>query len=207
MPLETILKALDAEAERQEAEIRQAAQAKIAKIQADARQQAEAVHQKHLDAIRPPLKREQARVRNQAQQRALQMVLGTREVALSDVLEATAQRLAHFSESEIYREFMAQLAMQAAEVLGRDQPLSFRVKQADVPLMKQVVQSLGLMASVQADIEGEDTVWNGGLGGLIALTADERISVVNTLEMRLQQVASIYRSQIADWVFGPPSEG
>jgi vacuolar-type H+-ATPase subunit E/Vma4 len=206
MPLEAILQALDAEAEVRVAEIRQDSAAQIEQIQKTARQQADVVHQKHVDAVEAPLQAEQARKHNQAKRRALQMVLGTREEAISAVLETAAQELAEFSRSAAYRPFMEQLVQEAVAILDPDQPPCVRVRESDLPLMQEIIQSLALPARTEPGLGGESTIWDSGLGGLMVATADERVRLINTLEVRLQRAAEMYRSQISEWLFGSQSE-
>ncbi|MCG3212491.1 MAG: V-type proton ATPase subunit E [Anaerolineae bacterium] len=206
MPLDAILRALDAEAERQVAAISQTTQADIARIEAETESRAEAIRRQQRAAIQAPLKAEQARLVNQAKLQALQMVLGTREELISNVLEKVAEYLADFSQSPDYADFLKRLAQETAAAIGPDQPLCLRVKRSDVELMRRTVRELGLSAGVEADLESENSTWNSGLGGLIALTGDERIGVVNTLEMRLQRAAEQHRAKIAAWLFEPPAE-
>lgn len=201
MPLETILQAIDAEAERQAADIAAAARAEITQIEAETQAKAEAIRQSHIDAAQVRLKAEQSRILNRANRQALQMVLGTREAAISAVLENTAEQLAQFARTPAYADVLQQLTLESAAALGKHQSLCITVKTDDVPLMKQVVGALEVSATVETGLEIGDTVWNGGLGGLIAATSDRRISVVNTLEMRLQQAALHYRARLAEWLF------
>lgn len=201
MPLEAILQAIDAEAERQIAGITAATRAEIAQIEADAQARAEAIRQSHVDAARTRLRAERSRILNRANRQALQIILGTREAAISAALDDTAEQLAQFTDSAAYTDLLHTLAQESAAALGQDQPLCITVKAADVPLMEQVVAALGLSATVKADLETGDTVWNSGLGGLIAATADRRVSLVNTLETRLYRAAQLYRAQLAEWLF------
>lgn len=207
MPLEAILQALDTEAEIRVAQIRQGTQAEIDQIRAAARQEAQAVHQQHLAAVEIPLRAEQARKHNQAKRRALQMVLGTREEAISAVLETAAQQLTEFSQSEAYRPFLERLVQEAIELLDSDQPLCLRVRSSDLPLMQEIIRSLELPVRVESGLGDESTIWDSGLGGLTVATADGRVSLINTLEVRLQRAAEMYRSQISEWLFGSQTEG
>jgi len=203
MPLETILQAIDAAAEGEVEAIRQAAQAEVAQIQANAQAQADAIRQKHHQAVQAPLKAEQTRLINQAKLKALQLVLGAREELLAATLAAAAQQLADFSHSAAYPEALKRLALEAATALGPAQPLHFLAQPADAPQLAQAVAELQLNATVTAD---EAALGAGSLGGLIAATADRRISVINTLEVRLQQAAARHRAQLAGWVFGAAEE-
>lgn len=206
MPLENILQALEAEAARQVAEIEQNAQAEIERIRTQAQQKAAAIRKQHLAEIQAPLRAEQARILNQAKLEALQIVMGTREALIDSALQATAQRLAALCASEAYTPLLRHLTQEAVDTLGGEDHLHLRVRSCDVDRMTCLVQYMGLSATVAGELEHEDESQEGGLGGLVVATADGRISLVNTLEARLRRVASLYRSQIAEMVFGAEQE-
>lgn len=206
MPLTTILQALEAEAKAQVAAIEAETGAEIARIKAEAQQQAQTAYQKHLDANRVPLKAEQLRILNRAKLQALQIVLGTREELISAALEETAQQLAQFSQTGAYADVLEHLTRETVAALNQTDGLTLRVKAADVPLMKQIAARLGLSATVNADLQGENTYWNSGLGGVIAATEAEQVSVINSLDVRLQRAATLHRGEIAGWLFDTSEE-
>jgi vacuolar-type H+-ATPase subunit E/Vma4 len=206
MPLENILQALEAEAERQVAEIEQAARDEIERIRAQAQTKAAAVRQKHMAAIQSPLQAERARILNQAKLEALRVVMGTRETLIASALEAAARCLASLPTTQAYAGLLQRLAQEAVNVLGASSRLRLRVQSCDVELMSRIVQETGLPATVEGGLESEASLW-GSLGGLIATTPDARISLVNTLDARLGRVASLYRGQIAEMVLGDGQEG
>jgi vacuolar-type H+-ATPase subunit E/Vma4 len=72
--------------------------------------------------------------------------------------------------------------------------------------MRSIVHEMGLSVTVEGGLERKDSPW-GCLGGLVAITPDARISLVNTLDARLGRVAGLYRSQIANLVFSDRGEG
>jgi vacuolar-type H+-ATPase subunit E/Vma4 len=205
MSLENILQALEAEAERQVAEIEGAAQAEIECIRAQAQAEAETVRQKHVAAIQVPLRAEQARILNQAKLEALRVVKGTREALLSSALEAAARRLAALPTMETYASLLQRLLQEAADTLGIDSGLHLHVHSCDVELMGHIVQRMGLSAAVEGDLENEASSW-ACPGGLVATNSDERVRLVNTLDARLGKVANLYRSQIAEMLFGGQQE-
>jgi len=200
MSLQNILQALEAEAEQQIAEIEQSAQVKIERIRAEAQTQAKAVRQKRLQAIQPPLRAEQARILNQAKLQALQRILGTREELLSAVLEKTAQLLVDLSDTGGYSPLLQALLQEAIETLAGPDQLHLRVQPQDVELMQEIVDKLGLAATVAGNLENEG-IWHSDLGGVIVTTSAGDISLVNSLEARLQRVAALRRAEIADLIF------
>ncbi|MBI1880896.1 MAG: hypothetical protein HYR94_22180 [Chloroflexi bacterium] len=211
MSLEKILQSLETEAERQIVELEQETQVQIERIRAQAGAEAETVRRKHLAAIRGPLQTEQARLLNQAKLKALQILLSTREELMTSALQAAARCLADLALTEAYPRLLRQLAQEVVDALGPDHSLHLRVSSRDVALMRHIVQEMGLSATVEDNLASEPRLANGTeaecLGGLIATTAEGRISLVNTLAARLQRVTHLYRSQIAELVLGPGQEG
>jgi vacuolar-type H+-ATPase subunit E/Vma4 len=206
MSLEVILQALEAEAERQVAEIEQAAQAEIDRIQAQARETAEAVRQEHLAAIQVPLRTEQTRLLNRAKLEAMQTVIEAREAMLNLLLATVAQHLVTLSTTSAYGRVLKQLMQEASETLAVQGRLQVRVLSRDVPLMEGVVQELALPAVVKGGLESEASAW-GGLGGAVVTTPDGSVSLDNTLDQRLQRATRLYRSHIAELLFTQNKEG
>jgi vacuolar-type H+-ATPase subunit E/Vma4 len=205
MPLDSILQALEAEAERQVAEIEQAAQAECEHICAKAQAEAVNIRQKHVAAIQAPLQSERARILNQAKLEALRVVMGTRETLMASALDAAAGCLAELPASDAYAGWLKKLTQEAVDSLGIDSQLSLCVRSRDLELMSSIVEEMQLSATVGVGLEGE-TSPRGCLGGLVATTCDGRVSLVNTLEARLDRVASLCRSQIAEMVLGAGGE-
>ena len=204
MPLENILHALEAEAERLVTEIGQATQAEVERIRAEAQAEAPVVRQKHITAIEAPLRAEQARILNRAKLEVLQIVMGTREDLITAVLEAAARRLEALPSTEAYADLLRQLMQEAVDAFGANS-LCLRVQSSDVALMKRIVREMGLSATVTGGLENEESPV-GNLGGVIATSSDGRISLVNTSAARLKRVASLYRAQIAEMMFQDQQE-
>lgn len=202
MSLDKILTALREEAERQIAAIERDTQAEIAAIQAQAEAEAEAEREAQRQAGLTPLPAERARILNRARQEALQVILGAREGLIAAALAETAHQLALLADSRDYPTLLRQLIQEAAEALGGDGPLRLRVRSRDVALAEQCAAELGLSADVEDGLEDEPSPW-GCLGGVVATTADGRISLVNTLAARLERAASLHRARIAEMLFGP----
>jgi vacuolar-type H+-ATPase subunit E/Vma4 len=204
MPLENILQALEAEAERLVTEIDQATQAEVERIRAEAQAEATVVRQKHITAIEAPLRAEQARILNRAKLEVLQIVQGTREDLITAVLEAAARRLEERSSAERYADLLRQLTQEAVDALGANK-VCLHVQSSDVGLMNRLIQEMRLSATVMGGLEGEEGM-EGDVGGVVATTTDGRISLVNTPTTRLKRVASLYRSQIAKMMFKDQQE-
>ncbi|MCK6628021.1 MAG: hypothetical protein L6R45_22935 [Anaerolineae bacterium] len=202
MSLEHILQALDAEVDQQITEIERAAQAEIERIKAEAEAEAEAVCRKHRAAGQAMLQVERTRRLNRAKLEASQQVLQTREKLITAALAATRQHLAALTAAETYPPLLRQLTEESVATLGKTQPLCLHVRKTDIELMNRIAQELGLSATVIGDLtDGDSSEPAPCLGGLAVSTADNRISLTNTLEARLQRVAQLYRAQIAEIIF------
>jgi vacuolar-type H+-ATPase subunit E/Vma4 len=199
MPLENILQALEAETERLVTEIAQATQAEIDRILGEARAEAAVVRQKHIAAIKAPLRAEQARILNQAKLEALQIVLGTREELIRAGLEAAARLLAERASAQQYPDLLQQLTAEAVAALGVNE-VCLRVRSSDMKLMDDIVQRLDISATVTGGLEDNEAMAGNG-GGVVAATHDGRISLINTPTARLSRAADLYRLQIAQMMF------
>ncbi len=204
MPLNDILQALKSETERLEKEIQQATQAEIDRIRTQAQTEAEAVRQKHITAIEVPLQAEQARILNQAKLEALQIVMGTREDLMIAALEAALCRLNGLASTNTSAGLLQQLTQEAVDALGGNS-LCLQVQSSEVASMERIAQEMGLSATVAGGLEDETAV-EGDWGGLVATTADGRISLINTPAVRLRRVASLHRAKIAEMLFDPQQE-
>ncbi len=201
MSLETILQALEREGEQKAAQILEAAKAEAEEILAQARTDAEAIAQRTLAAVRGPVQVEQMRIVNQAKLEAQQIITGSREEMLNAAVEAAARRLAGLKGSDRYAAALRRLAEEAVLAIGAEDGIRFYVRNEDRTLMEQIARELGVRAQVSCQEETRESD-GGELGGVIAISPDQRIRVDNTLETRLRRVASLYRSEIARLVLG-----
>jgi V/A-type H+-transporting ATPase subunit E len=200
MSLDKILEALEIEAKSQLAALEERGKTEIEQIRAQAQAEAEVVRQKRLAAIQAPLQAEQARILNKAKLGALQALLGTREDLIMDLFEVAAQRLAALPDLEDYGRLLRQLLQEAVEILGGTGPFRLEVRVQDLALMERIVQEMALEAVVEGNLKNEE-VWGVELGGVTVTTPDGQISLVNTLEARLERAAHLYRTQIAEMLF------
>jgi vacuolar-type H+-ATPase subunit E/Vma4 len=210
MSLEHILQALETEAEQQLGEIERAAQVEIERICLQAQAEAESVCQKHLATSQAALQIERTRLLNQAKLAASQILLNARETLIASALTATTRRLAALSTTAAYPGLLRQLTEEAVETLKLNQQLCLHVRDDDVDLMGQIIRELGISATVTGNLAGDSleqsSDWeNNCLGGVVVTTVDNRISLTNTLQTRLQRVANLYRAQIAEIIFDSAS--
>jgi V/A-type H+/Na+-transporting ATPase subunit E len=209
MSLAKILQALEAEAAQEIAEIERAADAEVARIRAEAQDKAAAARHKHAPALAAPLHAERARILNQAKLEALRTVMGTREELMRAAVAAAADHLATLPEDEAYALALESMTCEAVAALGQNPGLLLRVESCDRPIMERIVERLRLQATIEEGATagdgaaGDDAL--GGRcdcpGGVVVTTADGRVTLDNTLGVRLQRVSALYRSVIAAMLF------
>ena len=200
MSLDRILQTLEIEAERQVAEIEQQSQAEVIQVQAQTQAKIAAVREKHLAAGQVDLEAETVRILNQAKLEALQVVTGARETLLASALETAARLLEKCCDGESRTALLRLLIREAVDTLAVDDRLHLHVQSRDVVKVQQLTQEMGLPAEVSGDLRNDPAPWEP-LGGVIIDTGDGRMSLVNTLDVRLQRVANLYRTQIAAMIF------
>jgi vacuolar-type H+-ATPase subunit E/Vma4 len=200
MSLDKILQALESAAAAEIAEIEWTAEVERARVRTEAEAQALAVQQKHKEMIVAPLQAERARILNRAKLEALRTVLGAREELIGAALKAAATRLAVLRNGDAYARALDRLAREAVAALDQNSGLHLCVESRDRPLLACIVGQWGLQVTVEEGTTSDGAAWDCP-GGVVAMSADRRISVVNTLSARLQRVATLYRSEIAAMLF------
>ena len=205
MSLDRILQALESEAEGQIAAIEREGQAKIRQLQAQTEANIATLREKHLIARQAEAQAETVRIINRAKLEALQVEIGAREKLLTLAVETAAHHLETDYAAETRTELLRLLIQEAVETLAADGPLQIHVQNRDVIRAQQIVRDLALPAEVHGDRSVDDAAW-GYLGGVVISPAAGQVSLVNTLDVRLQRVASLYRAQIARLLFNQPEE-
>jgi vacuolar-type H+-ATPase subunit E/Vma4 len=209
MSLDKILQALEAEAAQEISKVERAADAEMARIRAEAQDKAAAARHKHAPALAAPLHAERSRILNQAKREALQTIMGTREEVMRAAVAAAADHLAVLPEDEAYALALEGMTCEAVAALGHNPGLLLRVESRDRPIMERIVERLRLQATVEEGATaGDGAAGDDALGdrcdcpgGVVATTADGRITLDNTLGVRLQRISALYRSAIAAMLF------
>lgn len=187
MPLEHILRAMQAQADSEIAKITRASDEEAAALIAEAESEAEKIRARHRARVEPMLVTEAASLQNTAKIGALRAIANAREELLVESFAQASECLAQMRTSQTYAAIFRALARQAVEGLGGN--LIAHVDPRDITLARSVFAELG--ASVQ--IEEQDIP----LGGLEVMTPDARIVIVNTLASRLDRARGQLRGPVA----------
>jgi vacuolar-type H+-ATPase subunit E/Vma4 len=194
MSLKHILEALEAEARGQIKEIEGQGEGKVRDILNESQERITAMRSDRQRAVQEDLRIEEAQILNHAKLQAQQEVMKARETLIEGVLKAVHHRLQNISTSTFYLRLLELLTLEAVDALKTAAGLQVRVRDGDVNLMRGIIENLGLSATVAGGVDCT--------GGVLVSSTDGRIRVDNTLDIRLRQAASLYRSHIAEIVLG-----
>lgn len=187
MPLEHILRAMQAQAESEIEKITRAAEEEAAALIAEAEAEAERIRARHRARVEPMLIAEAASLQNTAKIGALRAKANAREQLLVAAFTQAANCLAEMRAAQSYAALFSILAREAVEGLGTD--LVAHVDPRDVALARSAFAELG----AQVEIEQQEIP----LGGLDVMTRDGRIMIVNTLVSRLERARGQLRGPVA----------
>jgi vacuolar-type H+-ATPase subunit E/Vma4 len=195
VPLEHILRAMQAQAEGEITKTTQAASEEAAQLIAEAEAEAKTIRARHRARVEPMLLAEAASVQNKAKIGALRAAANAREQLLVEAFTRAQDCLADLRTSNKYPGIFRQLAREAVEGLGKD--VVVRVDARDLALARTTFADLGVKAEIQEQPMP--------LGGLQVMTRDGRIAIVNTLASRLERARSVLRGPVAGILASQPT--
>ncbi|MDE3089088.1 MAG: V-type ATP synthase subunit E [Chloroflexota bacterium] len=196
MPLEHILRAMQAQADGEIERITRAAETEAAQLIAEAETQAQQIRARHRARIEPVLLTEAASLQNKAKLNSLRAAANAREQLLQDASAQSEARLAELRGSEEYEVIFRALAKEAVEALNGE--LTARVDPRDIDLARATFAKFG----VWAEIETQPIP----LGGLGLTEREGRVSVDNTLASRLERALTALRGPVASILAGKSEE-
>ena len=201
MPLEHILRALQAQADAEIERIDRAADEEATQLIAEAEAAADTIRARHRARVEPMLFSEAAGLRNKARLVALRATANAREHLINDAFAQAAECLSQIRTSKQYPAIFRALARQAVEALGDvssadSKRLIVRVDPRDV----EIARATWAEMDASAEIETQSIP----LGGLEVTTRDERIVIVNTLAARVERARGVLRGPVARILTEPP---
>ncbi len=187
MPLEHILRAMQAQADSEIDKITRASDDEAASLIAEAEAESQKIRARHRARVEPMLVTEAASLQNTAKIGALRAIANAREQLLVEAFKQAANCLAEMRASPSYAAIFRALAREAITGLGGD--LVAHVDPRDMALARSVFAELG----AQVEIKQQDIP----LGGLEVMTPDGRVMIVNTLASRLDRARNQLRGPVA----------
>lgn len=193
MSLEGILEEIRARGETDLLDIEKHTAARVDQILGQAREEAESVKREVCEEIAAPARAEGSRLINEAQLGALRIRDEARQRAIEKTRERVQARLAEVRGRDGYADLMRRLLQAAVDdvriTMGQDEDVHLQADARDEALIEEILQDYDQDLSASYDLE----VW----GGLIARSQDDRVTVNNTLESRLEQAWSSVRRYLA----------
>lgn len=189
MSLATILEAIRATGETQINEIEQQAYAQTRQILAEAQEKARDLREETRAATLSPAYRERARLLHRARLEALRITGNARDSLVSAALGQTRGRLSSFRNNPAYPQVLQRLVSQAVEELRAC------LEAGDKICLEADARDQDLLGGILSDFDGDLLVrydlecW----GGVVARSENGRITVINTLEARLERATPYLR--------------
>ncbi len=210
MPLEHILRAVQAQADGEIEKITRAAETEAAQLIAEAEEQAQSIRARHRARIEPVLLTEAASLRNKAKLDTLRAAANAREQSLRDAFAQSEARLAEIRGSKEYEVIFRALAKEAVEALNGD-PSSFDSRSGGSGQgltacidPRDAARARATFAELKVDAEIE--IQPIPLGGLELVEREGRVSVDNTLASRLERARTPLRGPVAAILAGKSEE-
>lgn len=195
MPLEHILRAMQAQADREIERIAHAAETEAVRLIAEAETAGQGIRERHRARVEPMLITEAAGLQSNAKLAVLRAMADAREQVLGEAFARAEKRLARIRETKEYPALFRALAVEAIQAF--DGHRVAQVDPRDVALARAVFAETGMSIDLEAVAIP--------LGGLQMRTGDARIIIDNTLAARLERARSILRGPVARIVTGPPA--
>jgi vacuolar-type H+-ATPase subunit E/Vma4 len=199
--LHAILEVIRSSGQAEIGEIETRAFAQARETLVNARLEAETIKEQACATAQEPGFRERTRILHRARLEALQIVGNAREELVDSAIMQTRGRLEGLRMHSIYPKVLRELLSEALDELQRAQvedeclPGSsiaagcLEADRRDCPLLERMLNEMDLEYPVQYNLQ----CW----GGLVVKSADGRISVINTLEARLERATSYLRRSLA----------
>jgi len=191
MSIEDILQALDDECREECREIFRRAEQEARQIMERAQAEAEAVRRARLEKLESEARSERISMLYSARLRSKNAVIAAKERVAEEALREAERRLEKLRERPDYREILESLIREGlTRVSGR---VVVRVDPADRALAEEILRGLGLDYELKDDLRT--------LGGAVVADEAERVTIINTVEERLNRAREKLRMQVSKVLF------
>jgi vacuolar-type H+-ATPase subunit E/Vma4 len=190
--IESLSRAMEAEAKTEAEQIRKNAQVKADEIRQRARQQAETVRNEILARAQQEADRLRGQVIATTQMKARTLELDHREKLLDGVFDAARKQLSSIEQWSEYNQIALKLLQEAVQQLGASKVQVRADEQTQKALAKQSLEKLSKDLSTEISM-GKPL--DQGMG-IVSETADGHLQFDNTLETRLDRLQNGLRSPV-----------
>ena len=187
MAYENLLKSVEESAQETEREIRTKAQKQADDIRTTAKTEAEEIRKRILDEAKVSATIERNKQLYLAKGAIKEQALKSREKIFEVAFLAAEQKLSRLREEADYPAIFARLAEETIHTMGGT-PFVLHVDRRDLDLCKKTLEVIRVKCEIRDDIEC--------MGGLVASSPDDLVSISNTVESRLLRVREHKRMEI-----------
>lgn len=192
MGLEQIIKILEEEAGKEQEEILSRAKERANKLLEQARAEAKQIEDREIERVTSALKGEQAKTINIAKLYVKKETVRTKEELIEKAFLQAAEQLKEFRKSKDYLLVFRKLLKEV--VANTEGKILVSADKRDSKLAQETLEEMGV------DYKLEPTLRS--LGGAKVTTSDGRITLVNTLDSRLEKARQILKPEVTKTLFG-----
>lgn len=193
MALEEILKSMEEQAKEERERILRDAKAEAARIKEEGKKRADEAYRAEFERRTAPLKAECTRIVNEARIELQRSLQGRKEELWQQAVSEARKVLSGLRKSKEYSEIFEELLHEALEGMNHDVVLE--VASGDKSVAEAAAAALHRSAAAV-----HETL--DALGGVVVYAPKTRVRAVNTLDSRLERVASLHASELAAELFG-----
>lgn len=193
MPYEELIEAVEVSAKEKISDLKEKTYREATEITKEAESKDESIRMRYLDAVKKAveIERNEAIVRIKEETR-MKLIRAKDEMYQKAFSEAKATLSPARENANYENSFRKMLKEAAAELVGEE--IRLHIDKRDENLCKKLLSELHLNCEIATDLTCA--------GGLNASTKDERFTVFNTIESRLERAKALMRSEIFTILYG-----
>lgn len=193
MPYEELIEAVEVSAKEKISDLKEKTYREATEITKEAESKDESIRMRYLDAVNKAVEIE----RNEAivkikEETKMQLIRVKDEMYQKAFLKAKATLSSAREKANYKNSFRKMLKEAAAELAGEE--IRLHIDKRDENICKKLLPELHLNCEIATDLTCA--------GGLNASTKDERFTVFNTIESRLERAKALMRSEIFTILYG-----
>jgi vacuolar-type H+-ATPase subunit E/Vma4 len=192
MALQDIFRALDEQADAECKEILDNAKTQAKAIVTEAKEEADRIRQRKIDAVEGIVGARASHIVNAARLENKRDIAALKEKAIDTTFDDARGTLAGLRDKGGYEDLFRRLADEA--LAGVTEPVSVQVDPRDEQVARKVLDATGADYTLDPSI--------AAAGGLVAVLGEGRIYRRNTFDDRLDKVRHVAQSQVAEIIFG-----
>lgn len=191
MAIENILQALEEQCRTECQAIFDKAKGEVDEIIAEAEVEAARIREAKMDRVKKEVASERASLLYSSRLNFKNATIRAREEVVNEAFDKATERLAKVRSNGSYQAILEKLVDEGLQKVSGDPVLHVDKKDKDVA--SKTLSALNVRGEIRPDITC--------LGGCVISDAEERVTVINTLEERLERAKSRLRMEVAEELF------